>query len=878
LLAEAQIHAAASAQLEQLAARTNDIKKWREVDRLHDINQNTEGRVRALTALVKSGAGTPNEYAILANLLAQAQRKEEALTVSYNAMRRWQERTAPDMVQLFAALAADLHRTDLISSTLVPWAARTRMVTSLESVTGVLNDKKLLRQSLLLVGNSLAVREGSPAALYVLAELEAASGNPQSAFTRLDQLRGRSTLPTKGYALYITLATDLAHTDKALTQIAGAGPGSFTEALLAYALSKADVVRNRAALEALEATGDAGRPIFSARLALALGRAALAKQRTEEALAAATSTMDRLLVAQLLLDQNRAAEIAPHLRAATDGIATLPASELALAAPLALAIRDKALALEIAEQWLSASPSPAARIAWSRALSLNGQGQEALAALEKLANDDDAVQIARIEALIAFGKVQDAAALLFVRAGNTLLPETARMDAMYGLANLKETLGTVPEALVPRLLNELGNQSLTTAGRDARIALVITVAPHAALPLLKAANQADFSRYAYRNLEGLKQRGLTAERQQFLLFAAQHAKDRKLQDDFLFELMKSPVPEILPLLEARARSGDLRWFYAYDDALKRLGARTQRAQALVEFSSSSGATPELRRQIAFQLLELGAHAQARSIFLALSAHAAPTSKDVQQLLFLWGPRPPEEGIAWLLARAHNAADAERAAWAAHLLNVGAAKQARDVCENSGGARNEQCVEPLARAYSQTKDKKALRRLLQQYAQAQSPKAAASLAHAAAALELHGIARDLFQSQIPQTPANLALAARSALADNDAKGALDLFVKARRLGPIRPEDTFYEAEALSAAKLRNQAQAAFRTFIDRTNDANDPEIRRLRVIALTRAGMHGDAQIVVAREKTERGTDFRNDHAQALLDQGETERAAALLGY
>ncbi|MBF0294609.1 MAG: hypothetical protein HQL96_05425, partial [Magnetococcales bacterium] len=57
-------------------------------------------------------------------------------------------------------------------------------------------------------------------------------------------------------------------------------------------------------------------------------------------------------------------------------------------------------------------------------------------------------------------------------------------------------------------------------------------------------------------------------------------------------------------------------------------------------------------------------------FLLAARGKGAESAEVGQLLYLWGPRPPESGRNWLLERAEAAKGEERVRWLVHLLHAG----------------------------------------------------------------------------------------------------------------------------------------------------------------------------------------------------------------
>ncbi|MBF0172353.1 MAG: tetratricopeptide repeat protein [Magnetococcales bacterium] len=86
-------------------------------------------------------------------------------------------------------------------------------------------------------------------------------------------------------------------------------------------------------------------------------------------------------------------------------------------------------------------------------------------------------------------------------------------------------------------------------------------------------------------------------------------------------------------------------------------------------------TPEERREYGMLALELGERGMGVRAFLASAAVAPPESPEVAQVLYVLGPRPDAEGMAWLVGRAQKADDHDLAGWVNILTHVGASRQA-----------------------------------------------------------------------------------------------------------------------------------------------------------------------------------------------------------
>ena len=153
-----------------------------------------------------------------------------------------------------------------------------------------------------------------------------------------------------------------------------------------------------------------------------------------------------------------------------------------------------------------------------------------------------------------------------------------------------------------------------------------------------------------------------------------HREDLSLpaREERLYALLEHGSTELaLPHMRALAEGGIGDWSDAYVTALDELGRRP----SLVEFLDARAHQEDLsfgvRRAAADRLLELDRKNRAESAYLSLAAEAPAGSPLVDQLLYLWGPRPAAEKIDWLRRRATGAAGPERAAWARLLITVGA---------------------------------------------------------------------------------------------------------------------------------------------------------------------------------------------------------------
>ena len=148
------------------------------------------------------------------------------------------------------------------------------------------------------------------------------------------------------------------------------------------------------------------------------------------------------------------------------------------------------------------------------------------------------------------------------------------------------------------------------------------------------------------------------------------------KEDLIYALLDLKAHDrVLPHLKQLAyrQGGD--WVHPYEETLVKLG----RNEELIDFFQMSikrtGLAVDEKRQIAFRFLELNRKADALPVFKELAETASAKSPDVEQLLFLWGPRPAKADRKWLADRASASKNGERTQWLWHLVNAGGAQEA-----------------------------------------------------------------------------------------------------------------------------------------------------------------------------------------------------------
>lgn len=148
----------------------------------------------------------------------------------------------------------------------------------------------------------------------------------------------------------------------------------------------------------------------------------------------------------------------------------------------------------------------------------------------------------------------------------------------------------------------------------------------------------------------------------------------------------SAVDPYLPYVrgKAKATNGKGEWQYLYEAYLRKLGKTTELASLRKDSSGvlviGPNSSPEDKRRYAFNKLSEGKKQEATNIFMQLSGTARPGNKDLEQLLYLWGPRPESDKLDWMADRALRAQGNERAEWLNIIYNAGGYQQVMNVVE------------------------------------------------------------------------------------------------------------------------------------------------------------------------------------------------------
>jgi uncharacterized protein (TIGR02996 family) len=300
-------------------------------------------------------------------------------------------------------------------------------------------------------------------------------------------------------------------------------------------------------------------------------------------------------------------------------------------------------------------------------------------------------------------------------------------------------------------------------------------------------------------------------------------------------------------LKAMAKADPANWESDYIDTLQRLGRREE----LIAFLDGRIRTPSLsaddRRDLAYDLLDLGDKTEAIQALEINAADESPESDDVDELLFLWGPAPPPEEMNWLKDRARHAPVKYRKEWD------------QLVADRSGGTGDESSPLPVG---GTTGAEEAFRT-------AEAARDKGDLKSALAS----------YKAALAADPGNPAIARELALVEldlrhfDDAQKHLDLFYAN---APADSEADFSYGEILTHESRKAEAMSYYQRALDRIVAVPAPSYDEqvMKADLLARLGRFDEAgqeyQTLLAAHPHDHAV--RADYADMLLERGDTEAA------
>ncbi len=662
----------------------------------------------------------------------------------------------------------------------------------------------------------------------------------------------------------------------------------------------------------------AKRPAMAARIAVARGDNKAARDWVEKALAAPNPPLTtRLSVARTLTDLGENARALALLETVARDPATPPFAIANLAnlylelgkakegLPLLRTLQEQRSAPQVQEgwarletqagqagpvlAWLKATPQPGRQVL-SDIYYLAAQGAKpdlAFAAAEKLQGLYPGKEASLVwgQALTAAGRAEEAVPIL-----RALLPGSAEVRSAYISALGR---GGDPADLRSFAKTALADPTMDAATREGLLfALLDAGLGDLALPALRDLAKADPAKWEEAYMQALRLANADRERADLIVRRLQSNPPAARRDLLLYELLEVAGPaRALPFLEKVARAEPTGpWPTVYEEALATAGRRDDLITWVTRRSIDKRLSVQDRRNAAFRLLDLGAKPVAEQAFSLLAQDARPDSPDVQQLVFLWGPRPPERGLEWLSRRARTAETGpERAAWLQLLNDVGAtARTIALVAPRPPVSGADPVLAPYVNALIAERGfdevGQLLSRLIPPTDETQPLLQMADWAEQAARPDVAVQAWDKLLDRLGDDPDRLLQAGRTfAFAGRAEKavGVLDRYFRvADAEGRADHRPWYYYGLSLSAMNRQQEARAAYREMLERiaAKEENDFETRRRKATGLSAIGADEEAIAVYEGLVAERPTDrsLLADYVAMLIETERFDRAEQLL--
>lgn len=870
-----------------IAGEDADAQTLRLLAALQNFTGDARARARTLAILCETGAASFDEHVAAARQFAQEGDHERALTLLYNAGRRYPEAITLTYVNFFIALSLDASRADLSLAMGRHWWERARDASAFENVLAQYLRVNAPLEALQFSRLIAPLAPGDARTQVAAAGLESLYGDSGLALQMLRSLRDAKRLPLEGAALLIDLAMRRGLMDEAFA-VAEEAPFPALPRWVKGGLAGQAQLLSRAdfASTALAQYGesDVSEPALVGRLMLAAGdRSGASRMARASAALSSPDAPERLDLVQLHLDLGERDKALRALAPLRDMVANMAVDDLPPLIIAAARLEQNALALEAAERFSQLRPGSAANVMLARAYAVSGRGQEALELLTGMDLTRDDVEEAYLAALRALGEREALQEHLYRRLLQSPLTAERRLSLLYALNDSGPPFLSGIDAVAAMLERELREET-SPAGRSIRLSLLGVIDPERALPWLEAAALADPVRDGPSYVDVLRKLN---RRDALIAYGTRvlpQMPDGPAADGILYVLIELKAWDAaLPGLEARARARGGDWDAAFLDALKATGNRDRLIAYARDIAQAPGVTAERRRALAFILLEAGAREEAEAIFFVLAEESGPLSPDAQQLLFLFGPRPSADRIAYLMRQAEGASGPARAQWLMHVVNAGAPADAlRAARAMMGDAYDRDFALVISAALAAQKDAGGFAPLAQlALAHERDSKALLAMARDAEAASALGDAFALFRAAGEQgDAAGFEGAASAAMAMARPRDALAMLEAFARAGGKSYTADFLTAEALHALNRKRDARSHFERALAgaAAAPASAKPALRITALCLIRLGRIDEARPAIDRllaaHPGERG--IRAEIGGALIDAGALGLASQIL--
>ena len=707
--------------LERLMAVAPSPQRLRDLAKIYNRLGRIERQIDTLQRLTDSAKATARDYIDLAQLLGgRGQFGKAAETL---AALRADHPAAFDIeaVTFYVSLLAAQGRSGEATQTARDWLSRRGDANAAQSLGDTLIGRTSPQKALRFLKTAEQKYPGTPALTVRLAEAEWQAGQKAQAFGRVETLWRNNRLPPTAYSMAVDMALETG--GFAFAKAVGeASPHTLAietlTALAERAVSRGEPEFAQRLVNTVRRDVLQRAPVLGARLALALDRQDAANAWADRAIAADLSVSERFRLVDILvaLDRRQAAIAQIETTVAADDGETIPDWLLRQAANI---YRD-AGAAEAGRQTFARlrqrhPESFEAAFGWATLAAVSGKGEAALEwwqQTEHSAFDDQhlnnlfyaAREADALELALAVGKVRVerqpspqkhrelAATLLDLERYDAAiaqyealldqpdLPDRAAVEDDYfaALQGAHEAGQPVGGKLAAAVLKRLRAGRLQQERQAALVSTLLDIGRHAdALPFIAELADAAPKEWVSTYVATAKEAGKTGAA---IALLKRHLDRPDLPTEqrvaLTYALMDIAKPAtILPYAKVLADRGVEAWFDQYLSLLAKVKGQAAVGEALAAYIDQKGdaLTPDERYSIAQRLLTLGRKSEAIRLLKTVAASQGPNGAAIQDLLWLWGPRPSKAVLNWLTVLMQEAASpTHRTAWARILVERGGA--------------------------------------------------------------------------------------------------------------------------------------------------------------------------------------------------------------
>ncbi|MFQ5738754.1 MAG: tetratricopeptide repeat protein [Acidobacteriota bacterium] len=697
--------------LEAIAAVQPSESRLRQLARSYNFEARYDKQIEALRSLLDLYGGHPEDFLNLASLQASQGSIEGALVTLGRFEERHPEAVDSQTVEFKISLLLDAGKSDDALEQAHAWLANEPDPDVASRFISLFQSKEEMAAALDLLGLFGDTVDTHPHLLRQRVQIEAAAGRAAEAYRHLFRLYSSHRLPRLLTPQFLELALNQLQFPLAF-KVSGEGAISSLPDWLLVNLAEAAAERQerqfaRHILRSLPGEFWQRHPMAGAELTFLVGDLEAARRwmaRAESALH--LSQEEQVSLAVLYQKAGRTPESLRVLDVLASRVPLRP-EILTRLGRLYLKLEKPERGLQVFQDQAISDHSPL-RSTWALLAASAGQirsvldwlerepplSKEALTDLYFVASDHKEGELALVCARRLYRHEESAAnRLRLVRALNEtgrateslplirpLFPGGPEVEQAYleALTVARQAGRPVQKELKSYWLRQLSQRGPNDPRREEVVyALLDLKADRAVLPALTDLARRKSDPWFPVFMESARKVGREKLVTAFLEDRLNQADlPEKLREEYLYALLDQKQWEIaLPHLRRLAREGRGEWSFAYEEALEELGKSRELKDFLWQRADGQEVAGKEKRSIGFRLLELGEKEKAEQVFFQLAQSAPPQSREVQELLFLWGPRPDPARLQWLEEKVRSASGSEKAKWIHHLLEAGAAGRA-----------------------------------------------------------------------------------------------------------------------------------------------------------------------------------------------------------